>query len=71
MRRAVDAARKAGDDGEPRVGQSGGEIACQLDRRPAGVARADQRYARLRRQRQPAAAGDNRGALSSSASSAG
>ena len=60
MRGAVDPARQPRDHGEPRLGQPAGEIARQLDRRRAGVARTDHGDAGPRGQREVAAPGEDR-----------
>ena len=60
MRRAVDSAREARDDGEARLAQRACEIARQLDHRRAGIARTDHGDARVRSQREVAAKGQDR-----------
>jgi len=60
MRRPVDPACEARDDGEARLGQSRAEIARQLYCRRAGITRTSQRDAGRVPQYQPPAAGHNR-----------
>ena len=57
MRRAVDPARKARHDCEATACERACELARQLDRRRADIARADHRHTGPLRQRQIAALG--------------